>query len=151
MFRLAVMATTVSVPVFVIAGPVFATVKAPGEHYSSLGLLNTIMLFVVTPLAIFLVVAGLAVLPSMLSERRERSSQTWEHPPIWIGSPAREPLSDSSPAPAKLPVELPAPAPLSVGALVEALLWGRAPDDSRELVAAGASHPTARGGASAEW
>jgi len=135
--RWGVLVTAVSTLVLFGASPGFATVKVPGQHYTSLGLLNTILLFVVTPLGIFLVVAVLADLPYRLTNRRNRSVKTWDHEPIWISASATK----------ALPVAVPVQLPFSV----DAPIWAQSPTDSRELVTAGASNVTARGGASAEW
>jgi hypothetical protein len=135
--RRAVLVTAVATPVLVSASPVFATVKVPGQHYTSLGLLNTILLFVVTPLAVFFVVGALAALPSTLAIRRSRSIKTWDHEPIWISTAATK----------ALPVATPTQLPFSVDVPV----WVQPVKDSRQLVTAGTSKVPARGGASAEW
>jgi hypothetical protein len=88
--RLAVIATCTIVPVILTAGPALAKVKpddgeVPGP---SLGLRNTILLFVVVPIAAFLLISALAVLPSTLSRPRYRPGKPWEHPPRWVGGPA---------------------------------------------------------------
>jgi hypothetical protein len=119
------------------ASPVFATVKVAGQHYPSLGLLNTILLFVVTPLTVFFVVAGLAVLPSTLTNRRNKLAKTWDHEPVWIASSVTKSLPVASPAQIPFAVDVPA--------------WSNTAADARDLVTVGASHLTARGGASAEW
>jgi hypothetical protein len=87
--RAASIVTLTVVSVLVTAGPVLASVKPDdGEgHGSSLGLGNTILLFVVIPLGGFLLIATLAVLPSTLSRPRYRPGRPWEHEPRWIGRP----------------------------------------------------------------
>lgn len=92
--RLAVLAIGAIVPVLATAGPALAKVKpddgeVPGP---SLGVGHTILLFVVVPLAIFLLIAALSVLPSALSKPRYRPGKPWDHEPLWIGGPA-EPQS----------------------------------------------------------
>jgi hypothetical protein len=93
--RLAVIATCTIVPVIVTAGPAMAKVKPddgeiPGP---SLGLRNTILLFVVVPIAAFLLISALAVLPSTLSRPRYRPGKPWEHAPRWVGGPAATPAA----------------------------------------------------------
>jgi hypothetical protein len=88
-----VIALCAVVPLLVTAGPVLAGVKpddgeVPGH---ALGLRNTILLFVVVPLAAFLVISALAVLPSTLSRPRYRPGKPWDHRPRWIGGPSSEP------------------------------------------------------------
>jgi len=86
-----VIALCTIVPVLVSAGPALAKVKPDdGEvRGSSLGLGNTILLFVVIPLGAFLLIAALAVLPSALSRPRYRPGRPWEHQPRWIGAPSQ--------------------------------------------------------------
>jgi hypothetical protein len=88
--RLAVIAIGVVVPVLASAGPALAKIKpddgeVPGP---SLGLGNTILLFVVVPLGAFLIISALAVLPSALGRPRYRPGKPWDHEPQWIGGPA---------------------------------------------------------------
>jgi hypothetical protein len=88
--RVAVVASATIIPLLVTAGPALAKVKPddgeiPGP---SLGLGNTLLLFVVTPIAVFLLVAGLALLPSALSRPRYRPGKPWDHKARWIGGPA---------------------------------------------------------------
>jgi hypothetical protein len=87
-----VIALCTVVPLLVTAGPALAKVKpddgeVPGH---SLGLRNTILLFVVVPIGAFLVISALAVLPSTLSRPRYRPGKPWDHAPRWIGGPAPE-------------------------------------------------------------
>jgi hypothetical protein len=87
--RLAVIAAGVIIPLFVSAGPALAKLKpdvgeVPGP---SLGVGDTILIFVVIPLGAFLVIAGLSLLPSALSRPRYRPGRPWEHEPTWIGEP----------------------------------------------------------------
>jgi hypothetical protein len=92
--RVAVIATCTVMPLLVTAGPALAKVKpddgeVPGP---SLGLGNTILLFVVVPLGAFLLISALALLPSALSKPRYRPGKPWDHEPMWIGGPT-EPLA----------------------------------------------------------
>jgi hypothetical protein len=88
--RVAVIATCTVVPLILTAGPVLANVKPDdGEvRGSSLGLGNTILLFVVVPIGAFLLIAFLALLPSTLSRPRYRPGKPWDHEPRWVGGPA---------------------------------------------------------------
>jgi hypothetical protein len=77
------------VPVLMSAGPALAKVKpddgeVPGP---SLGLGNTILLFVVVPIGVFLIIAALAVLPSALSRPRYRPGKPWDHEARWVAGP----------------------------------------------------------------
>jgi hypothetical protein len=47
----------------------------------------TILLFVVLPLAVFLAIATLAALPSLLKRPRYRPGKPWEHDPLWFAGP----------------------------------------------------------------
>lgn len=68
-------------PLLVAAAPALALKRDDGtaEHYPSLGLGLTILLFVVTPLGAFSIIAVLALLPSTLKKPRYRPGGTWEH------------------------------------------------------------------------
>lgn len=88
--RIAVIAAGVLVPIFASAGPALAKLKpddgeVPGP---SLSTGDTILIFVVIPLGIFLVISALALLPSALSRPRYRPGKPWEHKPTWIGEPS---------------------------------------------------------------
>jgi hypothetical protein len=78
------------VPVLATAGPALAKVKPDDGEVTgpSLGLGNTILLFVVVPVAAFLVISALAVLPYSLSKPRYRPGKPWDHEPLWIGGPS---------------------------------------------------------------
>jgi hypothetical protein len=98
--RLAVIATGVFVSVAVTAGPALAGTKpddGEGHQGHDLTTLGVIVRFVVIPLGAFLVIAGLAVLPSALSKPRYRPGKPWDHQPRWIGRGAA--VADT-PAPA---------------------------------------------------
>jgi hypothetical protein len=86
----ATVATFAVVSLLVTAGPALASLKPDdGEkHGSSLGLGNTILIFVVIPVGAFLVISALAVLPSTLNRPRYRPGREWDHAPRWIGAPA---------------------------------------------------------------
>jgi hypothetical protein len=85
--RLAVIAIGAAVPVLVTAAPALAKVNPDdGEvRGPSLGLGNTILLFVVVPIAAFLLISALALLPSALSRPRYRPGKPWDHEPRWVG------------------------------------------------------------------
>jgi hypothetical protein len=87
--RIAVIASGVLVPLLASAGPVMANVKpddgqVPGP---SLGVGNTLLIFVVIPVGAFLIIAALSVLPSSLSRPRYRPGKPWEHEATWVGRP----------------------------------------------------------------
>jgi hypothetical protein len=87
--RIAVIIAGVLVPIFATAGPALAKLKpddgeVPGP---SLGVGDTLLIFVVIPLGAFLIIAALSVLPSALSKPRYRPGTPWEHEPTWIGGP----------------------------------------------------------------
>ena len=90
--RISAVAVGALVPLLVAAGPAMAGVKpddgeVPG---SSLGLGMTILLFVVIPIGAFLVIGGLALLPSALNKPRYRPGKPWDHEPVWVGGPATD-------------------------------------------------------------
>jgi hypothetical protein len=87
--RVAVIAMGIAVPLLASAGPALAKVKPDdGEvRGPSLGTGNTILLFVVIPVGVFLIIAALAVLPSALSRPRYRPGKPWDHDPRWVGGP----------------------------------------------------------------
>jgi hypothetical protein len=79
----------VLVPLLASAGPALAGVKPddgqlPGP---SLGVGDTLLLFVVIPLGAFLIIGALSVLPSALSRPRYRPGKAWEHEATWVGQP----------------------------------------------------------------
>jgi hypothetical protein len=87
--RIAVIAMGAVLPLLVSAGPALAKVKPddgliPGP---SLGIGNTLLLFVVIPVGAFLVIAALCILPSALGRPRYRPGKPWEHGPEWVGEP----------------------------------------------------------------
>jgi hypothetical protein len=88
--RLAIVSVGAAVPLLVTAGPALAHVKpddgeVPGP---ALGIGQTLLLFVVIPVGAFLLIAGLALLPSALSRPRYRPGKPWDHEPRWVGGPA---------------------------------------------------------------
>lgn len=80
------------VSLLVSAGPALASYHPDdGEtHGSSLGVGLTIFYFVVIPLGAFLIIAGLAVLPSTLSRPRYRPGKEWDYDSEWFGGPEDE-------------------------------------------------------------
>jgi hypothetical protein len=97
--RLTVIAAGVIVPLFVSAGPALAKLKpdvgeVPGP---SLGIGDTLLLFVVVPLGAFLIISALCLLPSALSRPRYRPGRPWEHEPTWIGEPRESADATSEP------------------------------------------------------
>ncbi len=84
------------VSMIVTAGPALASYHPDdGEkHGASLGVGLTILYFVVIPIGAFLVIAGLAVLPSTLSRPRYRPGKEWDHDSEWFSGP------EDGPAPA---------------------------------------------------
>jgi hypothetical protein len=99
--RIAVVAVCTIVPVLVTAGPALAKVKpddgeVPGP---SLGLGNTILLFVVVPIGAFLLISALALLPSALSRPRYRPGKPWDHAPRWVGGPANPSVAATTETP----------------------------------------------------
>jgi hypothetical protein len=88
--RLGVIAMGAAVPVLAVASPALASLKPDdGEvHGPALGAGMTILLFVVIPLGVFLIVAALAVLPSMLAKPRYRPGMEWDHDATWVEGPA---------------------------------------------------------------
>jgi hypothetical protein len=87
--RAAVVATGVFVSVAVMAGPALAGTKpddGEGHNAHDLSTLGVLGRFVLLPIAIFLVVAALSVLPSALNKPRYRPGKPWDHEPRWIGS-----------------------------------------------------------------
>ena len=86
--RLATLASGLAVSAVASTTPAFASGKVPRQHYTSLGVTNTVLLFVVLPLGIFLIVSGLALLPSEITRRRYAKVAPWEYSAVWIGGPA---------------------------------------------------------------
>jgi hypothetical protein len=88
-----VVVTGALVPVLVAAAPALANVKPDDGEVKgpSLGTGMTILLFVVVPLGAFLLISGLAVLPSALSKPRYRPGKPWDHESRWIGGPSEQP------------------------------------------------------------
>lgn len=88
--RLGVLAVGSIAPVLAVAGPALASLKpddgsVPGP---SLGAGLTILIFVVIPVGVFLLIAGLASLPSALGKPRYRPGREWDHDPTWVQGPA---------------------------------------------------------------
>jgi hypothetical protein len=87
------------VPVLVAAGPALALHRDDGDVVNgpSLGAGLTIFYFVVIPLGVFAIIAGLALLPSALSRPRYRPGKKWDSGSRWFGGP---PESETPAAPA---------------------------------------------------
>ncbi|HVW79458.1 MAG TPA: hypothetical protein VHB69_00765 [Mycobacteriales bacterium] len=96
--RAATVALGVTVPVLTAAAPALALHRDDGgaTHDPSLGTGLTLLYFVVIPLGAFLVIAGLALLPSALSRPRYRPGKPWEFGARWFNGPQ----ADGEPAPA---------------------------------------------------
>jgi hypothetical protein len=94
-----VIATGAIVPVLATAGPALAKIKPDDGEVNgpSLGIGNTLLIFVVIPVGIFLVIAALSLLPSALSRPRYRPGKPWEHDAAWIGDPMEPPPADAEP------------------------------------------------------
>lgn len=85
------------VPVLATAGPALAKTKPddgeiPGP---SLGTGNTLLIFVVIPIGLFLLIAALSVLPAALSRPRYRPGKPWDHDAAWIGDPMEAAPTDA--------------------------------------------------------
>lgn len=87
--RIAVVAVSALVPLLTVAGPAMAQVKPDDGQIRgpSLGVGDTLLLFVVIPIGAFLIIAALAVLPAALSRPRYRPGKPWDHEPTWVGEP----------------------------------------------------------------
>jgi hypothetical protein len=88
--RVGVIALGAVLPVLAVASPALASLKpddgeVPGP---SLGAGLTILYFVIIPIGVFLIIAGLAVLPSTLRKPRYRPGREWDHDPTWVQGPA---------------------------------------------------------------
>jgi hypothetical protein len=90
--RFATVTVGVALPVLTASAPAFALHRDDGSGPGgpSLGVGLTILYFVVIPLGGFLLIAGLALLPSALSRPRYRPGRPWEHGTNWFGEPADE-------------------------------------------------------------
>lgn len=87
--RTVTLALGVAVPVLTAASPALALHRDDGSVPGpSLGAGLVILYFVVIPIGAFLVIAGLAVLPSALSRPRYRPGKPWEFGARWFGKPA---------------------------------------------------------------
>jgi hypothetical protein len=85
-----VVAAAISVPLLAGAGPALALKHDDGEIPGpSLGVGLTIVYFVVIPLGIFLIIAGLCVLPSALRRPRYRPGKPWTFDSLWFRGPQR--------------------------------------------------------------
>ena len=59
--------------------------EQPGE---ALSFAENLVLFVLVPLAVFVLVAALVYLPGMTREGRYRPARGWEHEPVWFRGPS---------------------------------------------------------------
>jgi hypothetical protein len=84
--RIAAVVLAASLPVVVTAGPALALDdgEVPGKGLGS-GLV--IAIYVLIPLGVFLVLAFLSSLPSMLRRPRYRPGRAWKYDPLWFGGP----------------------------------------------------------------
>jgi hypothetical protein len=87
--RVTAVAIGIAVPLVVGVGTAAASIKpddgeVPGP---SLGLGLTLLYFVVIPIGAFLVIGGLALLPSALHKPRYRPGKPWDHDPLWFRGP----------------------------------------------------------------
>jgi hypothetical protein len=88
--RFAAVVVGLTLPVLV-AGPAFALHRDDGEHAGPpLGTGLTILYYVVVPVGAFLVISGLALLPSALNRPRYRPGRPWEHAAASFGAPTEE-------------------------------------------------------------
>jgi hypothetical protein len=87
--RAATLAVGAGVPLLIGIGSAAASIKPDdGEQPGpSLGTGLTILYFVVIPIAVFLIVGGLALLPSALRKPRYRPGKPWDHDPMWFRGP----------------------------------------------------------------
>jgi hypothetical protein len=70
------------------AAPALALKSDDGEVPGpSLGVGLTILYYVVIPIGAFLVIGGLALLPSALSRPRYRPGAPWDYDPVWFSGP----------------------------------------------------------------
>jgi uncharacterized membrane protein len=88
--RLVTIAAVATLPVLTAAAPAFALHRDDGGGLGgpSLGVGMTILYYVVIPLGAFLLIAGLALLPSALAKPRYRPGKPWGHDSNWFGEPA---------------------------------------------------------------
>jgi hypothetical protein len=83
-----VIAAVVVVPILAGAGPALALKKDDGEVPGPpLGTGLTLLYFVVIPLGVFLIIAGLCLLPSALRRPRYRPGRPWTFDPLWFRGP----------------------------------------------------------------
>jgi hypothetical protein len=67
---------------------VSAFAVADGEKPDPLPVGQTVLVFVVLPIAISLVILLLTYLPSWFRAPRYRPTREWDHDPLWFGGPA---------------------------------------------------------------
>jgi hypothetical protein len=85
------------VSMLVTAGPALASYhRDDGEqHGPTHGIGLTILYFVVIPVGAFLIIGGLALLPSTLSRPRYRPGKPWRHDAVSFGGPEGEVGTDA--------------------------------------------------------
>ena len=76
-----------------LSGAVSAFGVEDGEVPDPLGPGQTVLIFVVLPIAISLVILLLTRLPSWFRAPRYRPTRAWEHDPLWFGGPADAPAA----------------------------------------------------------
>lgn len=75
------------------AAPAWARPRDDGEVIGEpIGALETLLLYVVAPAALFLVITLLVLAPSMSRSPRYRPGLGWWAAPIWFNGPAQEDL-----------------------------------------------------------
>lgn len=75
-----------------LASPAFANVRDDGEDTGqALPIALTLLLYVVTPLLLFAIIAALVLVPSMRRGPRYRPSLGWWAAPMWFGGPPGDP------------------------------------------------------------
>ena len=73
--------------VVLIATPALAAPPTVHEKYPSLGVTNTILIFVGIPFGVVGLVAALVYGPSLLRGPRYRPAQGWDYDPLWFNGP----------------------------------------------------------------
>jgi hypothetical protein len=91
--RVTTAAVTGLLTTLLTVGPAFAFDDPVGplegaDPGSSLGPAATILLFVVTPLAVIALLALVVLLPGAVRENRYRPAEGWSADPVWFSGPA---------------------------------------------------------------
>jgi hypothetical protein len=90
MARITTVAYCAAVPVLAVAAPALAATHRDdggGTNDPSLGVGLTLLYFVVIPVGLFLLIAGLSLLPSALARPRYRPGKPWEFGARWFNGP----------------------------------------------------------------